>query len=66
MLGASGAETGGRNLPAMMVPGKPGLVQLKTNSVLPPGAGCWPAMPLPMARSPVGTVTWISAVKRSV
>src|SRR6201996_8676990 len=39
-LGASGAETGGRNLPATIVPGKPDLVQLKMNSVLPPAAGC--------------------------
>ena len=33
----AGAETGSRNLPAMMVPGKPGLVQLKLNSVRLPG-----------------------------
>src|SRR5580698_8167742 len=38
-LGASGADTGGRNLPAMIVPGKPFRVQLKANSALPPGAG---------------------------
>src|SRR6185312_1017216 len=58
--------TGGRNLPATIVPGKPGFDHAKSNSVLFPGSEVCFEVPLPTTVYPDGTVICICAVNRSV